>query len=277
MKKFFISGVVLVSLLMVVIFAYGDGLGKDRPDSIREELWQQSLQISIFVKNAADTAEGSKDGDWFEVALEYKTYAKNLDNITDDEKMLIEDVSNLITFSTDQVLFRNLYNEDSEDYVESLKEVEDWFGASNLEYENYDPLVISSYFEEVEEQKIETDPVRVFMKDNNISLTAKDVQYDMSNNLDKEFVISGNAELNDYYNYGFDSSIEDDYFNVRLTPDDGSDSWSLYFERDAYSELFEDLKQNDVSIIVSANIPSWIYEKNQGNMAFVSKAKWSEK
>ena len=97
-------------------------------------------------------------------------------------------------------------------------------------YENYDSTVLSTYFDKAKQNEIDSDPVKVFMDNNNITLTAKDVQFNMSNNLDKDFALFGKAKLDDYYNYGFDTSIEPKYFNVELTPDDG-DSWNLYLER----------------------------------------------
>jgi hypothetical protein len=47
-----------------------------------------------------------------------------------------------------------------------------------------------------------------FMKDQSLILTAEDVQFDMVNNLDKYFGLDGYAELDDYYNYGFDDSLK---------------------------------------------------------------------
>jgi len=109
-----------------------------------------------------------------------------------------------------------------------------------------------------------------FMKDNSLTLTAKDLQFDMVNNLDKEFGLEGYAELDDYYNYGFDSDIEKDYFCMRVEPVGGrfSDSWYIYCHRDSFKKLFQKLKDlNVVEVYVKCKIPKSIYEDNQGNMA----------
>lgn len=54
-----------------------------------------------------------------------------------------------------------------------------------------------------------------FMKEKNVRLMGKDVQFDMKNNLDIEFAMEGSAELDNYYNYGFDD-LEVDYFRSKI-------------------------------------------------------------
>lgn len=57
-----------------------------------------------------------------------------------------------------------------------------------------------------------------------------------------------------------------------IIPDGGnySEGWHLYFHRKIYSDVFQELKANKIiDIMVSAEIPSNIYKKNQGNMALV--------
>jgi hypothetical protein len=105
-------------------------------------------------------------------------------------------------------------------------------------------------------------------------LKAKDVQYDMENNLDKEFVLAGTASLDDYYNYGFDSNIESSYFCARVIPDDGSDNWYVYLHRKSFEKLFEALKSGDVHVTTTSKIPSYRFEKGQGNMAQVQQVNW---
>ena len=58
---------------------------------------------------------------------------------------------------------------------------------------------------------------QAYMQENGITLTAKDVQYDMQNNLDQNFAILGTGELDTYYNYGF-ADVESEYFSVDITP-----------------------------------------------------------
>jgi hypothetical protein len=117
-----------------------------------------------------------------------------------------------------------------------------------------------------------------FMKEKNVTLTGKDVQYDMKNNLDKEFVVMGMGKLSNYYNYGFDSSIESRYFCVEVTPFNGSysDRWYLYFTRADFGVLFNNLKQGEKGILAVCNIPRSVYEPGQGNMAEVQSARYSK-
>ncbi|WP_052352968.1 DUF2628 domain-containing protein [Neobacillus dielmonensis] len=115
-----------------------------------------------------------------------------------------------------------------------------------------------------------------YMQENGIRLTAKDVQFDMKNNLDQDFAIFGTAELDTYYNYGF-ADIEDEYFSVDITPFDGEygDNWNLYFSRKDFGELFDTLKANGtVTIAATGIIPSSVYEDDQGNLAAAKQATW---
>lgn len=107
-----------------------------------------------------------------------------------------------------------------------------------------------------------------FMSSNQIELKGIDVQFDMKNNIDKSFAIEGTAKLSDYYNYNFRGK-EKEYFNVQLDPsnDDVSDYWNLYFSREDFKDLFEQLKTGEKTIKVKAIIPSNLYEDGMGNMA----------
>lgn len=113
-------------------------------------------------------------------------------------------------------------------------------------------------------------------KDNNINLDAKDVQYDMVNNLDKSFALHGTAELDDYYNYGFDDDMEADYFCIRVRPIGGSysDEWYIYLHRSSFKELYDKLKVDKKEVILQCKIPKYRYEKNMNNMAICESAWW---
>lgn len=114
-----------------------------------------------------------------------------------------------------------------------------------------------------------------FNSDENITLEAKDIQFDMSNHVDQSFLIVGKAELYTYFNYGF-RDIEGTHFSVNVTPQDGSimDSWIIYFDRNAFKQLFDDLKIGERTVIIRASIPSNIYEQGQGNLALGEKIQW---
>lgn len=112
-----------------------------------------------------------------------------------------------------------------------------------------------------------------FMEEYNISLNGKEVQFNLANNLNKEFYLNGNVELCDYYNYGYTN--EKAYFCGQLTPVDGghSDSWYLYFHRDSFDNVYEALLEGNLDMRISAKIPSKVYERGQGNMAIVQRMK----
>lgn len=125
---------------------------------------------------------------------------------------------------------------------------------------------------------VETQPedslINPYMKENNISLEAKDIQFDMKNNLDKDFAIEGIAKLSDYYNYGFKD--EKNYFCIKVNIDGvETNSWYLYCDRKSFSELFNVLKDKNAFITATCKISSNVYKSDQGNMAEVSNIKWT--
>lgn len=116
----------------------------------------------------------------------------------------------------------------------------------------------------------------IFLEENNVTLTADDVRYNMTNHLEQYFSLCGTAKLSDYYNYGFDSNLEGSYFCMRVTPDGGSlsDSWYIYCHRDSFEELFDDLKSDSVYVKTVCIIPEYRYEKNQSDMAQLHYVSW---
>lgn len=117
--------------------------------------------------------------------------------------------------------------------------------------------------------------INLYMEKNNISLAAKDIQFNMPNNLDKEFAISGTAKLDNYYNYGFNN--DKDYFCIKVSTDGTlENSWYLYCHRNSFSKLFDDLKQSDCSILAKCIIESTVYKSGQGNMAKVLSINWDK-
>ncbi|WP_223553399.1 hypothetical protein [Lysinibacillus sphaericus] len=121
----------------------------------------------------------------------------------------------------------------------------------------------TEYVEPSEEEK--------FVEENLVTLTGKEVQYNLENNLNVEFYLNGNVELCNYYNYGYTN--EGAYFCGKLTPVDGdySDSWYLYFHRDSFDSAYQALLEGNINMRIIAKIPSEGYERGQGNMAVVQK------
>ena len=115
-----------------------------------------------------------------------------------------------------------------------------------------------------------------YLFDNNVTLTASDVQYNMGNNVGNSFSLVGTAKLSDYYNYGFSSSIESSYFCMSVTPTGGgyTDSWYIYCHRDSFGKLFDALQAGSVSVSTVCQIPSSRYKSGQGNMAQLEYVAW---
>lgn len=112
-----------------------------------------------------------------------------------------------------------------------------------------------------------------FMKEFDLRLTGREVQFNLANSVDKEFFLNGSVELCDYYNYGYTN--EKSYFCGKLTPVDGghADSWYVYFHRSSFDKFYQTLLNGDVNMRMVASIPSESYDRGQGNMAIVKKAK----
>lgn len=103
-----------------------------------------------------------------------------------------------------------------------------------------------------------------------VRLSASDVQYNMSNNLDRYFYLEGTATLSTYYNYGFDDSMESSYYCIAVTPTGGSylDRWYIYCHRRSFDDMFERLSEKGSSSVhIIAEIPRERYKSGQGNMA----------
>ncbi|MFA1510088.1 hypothetical protein ACDN41_12730 [Priestia aryabhattai] len=106
-----------------------------------------------------------------------------------------------------------------------------------------------------------------FLDKTPVDLDVKDVEDNEASNQDKLFKIEGNAQLDDYYNYGFDD--EDKYFSVSVIPFNTEiDGWNVYFQRDKYQEFYQDLKDNpDMVVKIIGIIPHNLYEDGQSNVA----------
>ena len=160
-------------------------------------------------------------------------------------------------------------------YSEAKSKVMEYYRGENENKAVGWLMIINEKLEE-ENAEISDSELEDYMKQKNITLTAKDVQYDMKNNLDKKFAIVGRLTIDDYYNYGFDNSIEADYFSGELEQPNGtySTNWYLYFHRESFKDLFNILKQRSVEVNITAIIPKYMFEENQGNMAMVESASW---
>lgn len=111
-----------------------------------------------------------------------------------------------------------------------------------------------------------------YVSTNSVTLDNYDIQYNMANNLDKEFTLVGYAELDDYYNYGFDDGLESSYFCLQVTPEDGkySNAWYIYCYRNSFQTLLDKtLTAGKKYVKMICYIPKGRFEKGQNNMAML--------
>lgn len=126
---------------------------------------------------------------------------------------------------------------------------------------------------------VSSDSLETYMNEMKVFLTAKEVQHNIENNLNQKFGIVGSVELDDYYNYGFDSSFEKDYFCVTITPQDEgySDRWYVYCKRDreSFKKFYDGLiERKSIKARMILQIPKLFYKENQGNMAMLYSVEW---
>lgn len=79
-------------------------------------------------------------------------------------------------------------------------------------------------------------------------LTYQDVRYDATRSLGRYFLLTGTAELDDYYNYEYDN-LESVYFCVCVTPSEGG-RWYIYGSRYQHEDLFEQLKRGPAAVML---------------------------
>lgn len=107
-------------------------------------------------------------------------------------------------------------------------------------------------------------------------LTTEDMKYDMANLLDTYFHMSGYAKLSTYYNYGFGSDLEKDYFALEITPAGSNDTWYVYCHRKSFNDIFQDLKdKGKVYIFAICEVPKEKYKTGQKSMAELIIVTWN--
>ncbi|MGS2777464.1 hypothetical protein ACVBAX_08795 [Robertmurraya sp. GLU-23] len=262
----------LLLLFIITIVLVGCSIGgKSKPEDVRQEVWDDGIQMTIAINESVKNEKPSSEGvfDRMRAWEEEKELSKKEEEISDK-------ISDLVGNSAKvgiSLFFGDVDKEIQTEYEESYKNLEEIFGKSNLSAENLDTDFVQTLemaSEEKDKEQMESKK-KDFIATTNISVTADEVQYNMPNNLDKEFYLEGTIELCDYYNYGF--TYEEDYFCGQLTPFDGgySDSWYLYFDRDSFDGVYDLLLERNIDLRVSAEIPEYMYEKGQGKMAYVKR------
>jgi hypothetical protein len=245
----------------------------NKPADVRQEVWDSTIQYTIFINKLVESGELYPEGLSAKVAG-----LSQIDDLNETEKEIISNVQDLMLSGFPIFISKAIGDSENgesfKEYNENYEKLKDIFGSSNLKTENLDEdFIISELTDQVIKDQIKKEEeFKEFMDEAGVTLTAKDVQFDMVNNLDEEFALVGVAELSDYYNYGFTN--EKAYFVARVTPDNGSysDSWYLYFNRVSFDALYNTLKKGEQRIRAIAVIPESAYKSGQGNMAVV---KWA--
>lgn len=267
-------------VLLCFVFTACSQAGHKKPDDISQEAWDRGLQYAIIIENYTFDDDGVLSNGGLGVLFS-KLSSWEEKSSSSNEKELASTIYQMGIGKFDALT--GLSEESKSDGEKRYKEAKDkvikYYGKDTLKKENINLDVVADLEGKSSEIQASTDdysPVEEYMKENNITLSSTDVQFDMANNLNNNFVVAGVAELDDYYNYGFDNDIEKDYFCARVTPEDGtySDGWYLYFHRESFNGLYEKLKNGSVSVITTATIPKSRYEDNQGLMAQVVQAKY---
>lgn len=186
-------------------------------------------------------------------AISYEEMLDNL-NIRDEVVSLRDSASNIFLKELKFDLEKALKNKNDVDFYPLNKE---------KIQETVNEVINTAQNSEIQ------DKFKKYISDNNIEVTAKDVQYNMQNNLDKEFILEGTAKLDDYYNYGYDKSIENRYFCISITPNNStySDIWYIYCERSQFNSIYNQLLIKKQNLNLICKIEKSKFQKNQGNMA----------
>lgn len=115
-----------------------------------------------------------------------------------------------------------------------------------------------------------------YKKNTELKIDMNDVKQDIEKYIDQEFLIEGEIKAWDYYNYGFDEDIKKYYFCTELRPKNGkfTSRWYIYFHRESFKELYNELKKGKLEVVGKAIIPKEAYEEGQDNMAIAVEVKW---
>lgn len=232
-------------------------------------------QFSVSAKANADTAKLSVEV-VFNGDVSSKDFATNA-------RAAVRTVKDLVSEGELSSDIENMRVYDYDNGATSFELITSTLGYGVLtEYSADDPAVtriwINDLYKGIDAAKNSVIPnttsegFRELIDEDNMSvrLSASDVQYNMSNNLDRYFYLEGTATLSTYYNYGFDDSMESSYYCIAVTPTGGSyaDRWYIYCHRRSFDSMFERLSEKGSSSVhIIAEIPRERYKSGQGNMA----------
>lgn len=262
--------IVLVALLLLSVFIIYFTM---KPTDVSKEIWSEGAQIAKAIDNSVKNNESTPSG------ISELMSGWGAENELNESEREIRQLLNFLSIASLQIDISNILGGDSdknESYQKAYKRVEKKFGKIKLKTTRVNKKFLTKLEEnegKANEMMAEEDEKKKeeFIKDEFITTTADEVQYNMSNSLDKQFYMAGRVELCDYYNYGFTN--EDKVFCGKFTPldDSASSGWYLYFSRDSFEGIFNNLLNGSRDIRVIAEVPSTLYKSGQGNMAWVRK------
>lgn len=135
---------------------------------------------------------------------------------------------------------------------------------------------ILSRYNEIENTGSNEEILQKIMNKYNVKYMGKDVEFDITNHLDEEFILVGQAYLSDYYNYGF-IDLEEYYFCIKIEPWDetSQNDWYIYLDRKDFKKLYNELIDGKfIQVVIIGEIPEIYYKKHQGNLAIGNKVFW---
>lgn len=85
--------------------------------------------------------------------------------------------------------------------------------------------------------------------------SAREVQYNKYGHFGDKFTITGIAELDNYYNWGYEN-YEYGFFCINIRPTGGtySDEWYVYANRNTFTDLYSSLQSGSKSVTLVAEL-----------------------
>lgn len=113
-----------------------------------------------------------------------------------------------------------------------------------------------------------------FMEERALDLVGEDIPYYTEEEfIGKRFALQGKAQLTRYYNYGY-KDLEATHYVMKVVHE--GPSWYVYVPREDFSELFQELKKDEVDVYLEATIPAEYFEVGQNRMAMAEEIFFTE-
>lgn len=149
--------------------------------------------------------------------------------------------------------------------------------SSKMElYQSAAPVIASSTPSSTATPKPSPSPQKTrleqFQEKTKVNKTGIDFKYDQKGNLGVNFILYGEPELDDYYNYGF-SDLEETFFCIRIRYE--NEYWYLYAHRESFPDLYNDLLNQKVTDLYAVcKVEEYQFEDGQRNMAMIYRVSY---